>query len=136
MSAKGTIIPYAGARGLVYRMKFRDASGRQVQMTIGAAADGWTRAKAEAVLADKMAEVRRGFRQPTRTRFADFAPKAVTGHVERKMLKETTKETYYGDLRRHLLPFFGNYTLSEIEAFPEIIDDYVTAKVREGCDLA
>ena len=42
------VIPYRGKRGVTWRVKYRDAEGRQVQETIGAERDGVTRKQAEA----------------------------------------------------------------------------------------
>jgi hypothetical protein len=71
--AKGSIIEYHGVRvGLVYRIKYRDASGRQVQETVGAAAEGVTRKHAERELRDRLTDVERdGFRKPKRVKFSD-----------------------------------------------------------------
>ncbi len=39
----GAVIEYNGKRGKVFRIKYRDASGRQVMETVGREADGVTR---------------------------------------------------------------------------------------------
>jgi hypothetical protein len=37
------VIRYDGVRGVVWRVKYRDADGRQAKETLGREADGWTR---------------------------------------------------------------------------------------------
>jgi hypothetical protein len=44
------VIRYDGARGVVWRVKYCDAAGKQVMETIGREADGWTKQKAERAL--------------------------------------------------------------------------------------
>ena len=42
------VIKYEGQRGVVWRIKYRDAAGKQVMETLGPAREGWTKRKAEA----------------------------------------------------------------------------------------
>lgn len=128
MAARGSIIQYHGPRGLIYRMKYRDATGKQVQETLGAAADGWTRKKAEAVLADRLAEVRAGYQQPKRALFADYARTWLDDHAKAKQLEEETRKGYESMIERHFVPFFGRMDLSYIEANPELIEKYIRKK--------
>ena len=46
MPRGSAVIPYHGARGTTWRIKYADADGRQVMETVGAERDGWTKAKA------------------------------------------------------------------------------------------
>lgn len=48
MPSGACVIRYEGARGVVCRVKYRDAEGRQVQETVAAERDGVTRKQAEA----------------------------------------------------------------------------------------
>jgi hypothetical protein len=132
VAARGTVIVHRGVRATTYRIKYRDASGKQVQETLGSESDGWTYKRAEEALADKMAEVRAGYRKPKRRKFRDYAPECVERHCKRKMLKQSTIRTYRHDLKKHLLPHFGNYELAAIESRPELIDNYIEMKVDEG----
>ena len=51
MPSGAAVIRYDSKRkGAVWRVKYRDADGRQVQETLGPERDGWTRKKAEAEL--------------------------------------------------------------------------------------
>jgi hypothetical protein len=54
------VIPYDGVRGRVWRVKYRDADGRQVQETLGAEREGWTRQKAERELGKRLDAVEKG----------------------------------------------------------------------------
>lgn len=62
MARWGTVIRYDGKRGVVWRVKFRDADGRQAMETLGPASEGWTREKAEAELEQRRGLVERGYR--------------------------------------------------------------------------
>jgi integrase len=47
-------------------------------------------------------------------------------------LKATTVKNYTISVRRHLVPFFGSYELSDLEQHPELFDRYVAAKLKSG----
>jgi hypothetical protein len=64
MSSGACVIRYEGARGVVWRVKYADADGRQTMETVGREADGWTRQKAERALGAKLDAVARGMRKP------------------------------------------------------------------------
>ena len=57
MPSGACVIRYDGARGVVWRMKYRDATGRQVKETLGRAADGWTKRRRNAELRERLDEV-------------------------------------------------------------------------------
>ena len=74
MPRGSAVIRYAGKRGVVWRIKYADATGRQVQETVGAEADGVTRKVAEAALRDRLVKVEgRGWRKPAPTTFREYA---------------------------------------------------------------
>ena len=50
-------IRYAGKRGVVWRLKYVDADGKQVMETLGAERDGVTRKHAEAELRERLVRV-------------------------------------------------------------------------------
>jgi integrase len=56
----------------------------------------------------------------------------VRDYLPGRNLKPTTAENYGYILRRHLLPFFGDRTLSDVEARPELIDAYIALKAESG----
>lgn len=55
----GSVIEYRGKRGRVFRIKYRDADGKQVQETIGAERDGVTRKQAASELRERQVRVER-----------------------------------------------------------------------------
>jgi hypothetical protein len=82
--ANGSVIKYEGRRGVVRRVKYRDANGRQVQETLGPERDGWNRKRAESELRDRLVKVeKKGYRKPKALTFrfraeAFFAEKGET----------------------------------------------------------
>jgi integrase len=129
---RGTsVVHYQGKRGAVWRIRYRDAAGRQVQETLGPEPE-WTERKAQRELGKRLAAVQDGFRKPDRTTFADFASRFVRDYLPGRNLKRSTTENYRYILDGHLLPFFGDQGLSELEARPELIDAYVALKMQSG----
>jgi hypothetical protein len=53
------VIKYAGKRGDVWKIKYRDPTGRQIKETLGRAADGWTKRRADVQLRAKLTDVER-----------------------------------------------------------------------------
>jgi integrase len=130
MPRGATVIRYEGKRGAVWRIKYRDAAGKQVQETLGPEPP-WTERKAQRELGKRLASVDEGFRKPERTTFADFTDRFEREYLPGRNLKPTTAENYGYILRRHLLPFFGDLALAEVEARPELIDAYVALKSED-----
>lgn len=65
MPAGSCVIRYEGARGVVWRVKYTDADGKQVMETVGAERDGITSKHAEAELRERQVRVeRKGYRRP------------------------------------------------------------------------
>lgn len=131
MSRGAAVIRYQGKRGAVWRIKYRDAAGKQIQETLGPEPP-WTERKAQRELGKRLAAVDEGYRKPERVRFGDFAERFVREYLPGRNLKPTTTENYDYILRRHLLPFFGDMALAELEARPELIDAYVAVKAESG----
>jgi len=127
MPRGAAVVRYPGKRGAVWRIKYRDAAGKQVQETLGPDPP-WTERKAQRELGKRLAAVDQGFRKPERTTFAGFTDRFERDYLPGRNLKPTTAENYGYILRRHLLPFFGDLPLTEIEARPELIDAYVAFK--------
>src|SRR2546426_44344 len=61
--ATGQIVVERRASGTTYALRFR-ADGKRRYETLGTAAEGWTPARAEEELQNRMADVRRGRWQP------------------------------------------------------------------------
>jgi integrase len=125
----GSVIPYHGKRGTVWRLKFVDASGKQVMQTLGREADGWTEAKARRELRNRLTDVDRdGYRAPEPVTFAAFAQRFEHEYLPGRNLKPSTTVDYELTLRRHLVPFFGPRKLAAIA--PAHVDAYIALKTR------
>jgi integrase len=131
MPRGAAVVRYEGKRGAVWRIKYRDAAGKQVLETLGPEPP-WTERKAERELGKRLAAVDEGFRKPERVTFGEFAGRFVREYLPGRNLKPTTVENYGYILRGHLLPFFGDRTLADVEARPELIDAYVALKTGRG----
>jgi integrase len=128
----GRVWRYEGKRGVTWRIRYTDAAGKRVLETLGREPE-WNRKRAEAELRARLVEVdRHGYRKPERLTFADFAERWLTDYLPGRGLKLTTEEGYRQTLAKHLLPYFGSYELSELEQQPELVDRYVSLKMREG----
>jgi integrase len=132
MPTGACVIEYPGKRGKVFRVKYEDASGRQVQETLGREADGWTRLKAERELGARLSTVEKErWTKPTSETFADFAADWRTIWLPTRNLKRSTLVDYACTLDKHAIPYFGQMALEQIG--PEQIDGYIAAKLRDGC---
>lgn len=140
--ATGSIVERRSARGTTYAVRFR-AYGERQFVTLGDSADGWTRAKAEAELANVLADVRRGLWRPPTPEPQIVAPIVTpTFHeyasawlaLHRSEFAPRTVEDYELSLRRHLLPFFAPFKLGEITA--QAINRYKAEKVAYRDELA
>src|SRR4051812_33421006 len=129
MPRGAAVVRYKGKGGAVWRIKYRDAAGRQVQETLGPEPP-WTERKAQRELGKRLAAVDEGFRKPDRVTFANFAERFVRDYLPGRNLKPTTTENYRYILDRHVLPFFGDLVLAELEARPELIDGYIALKAE------
>jgi integrase len=72
------------------------------------------------------------YRKPEKLSFAAFAERWLEEYLIGRGLKPTTEEGYRQTIAKHLLPCFGRYELRELEQRPELVDRYVTQKLREG----
>jgi integrase len=128
----GRIWRYEGKRGVRWRIRYTDAAGKRVLETLGRE-PAWNRKRAEAELRRRLVEVERNrYRKPERLTFAAFAERWLTDYLPGRGLKPTTEEGYLQTIAKHLLPYFGSYELSELEQQPELVDRYVSLKMREG----
>jgi integrase len=131
MPRGAAVIRYQGMRGAVWRIKYRDAAGKQVLETLGPEPP-WTERKAQRELGKRLAAVDEGFRKPERLTFGEFADRFVRDYLPSRSLKPTTTENYRYLLNRHLLGFFAGVQLAELEARPELIDAYIALKSDAG----
>jgi hypothetical protein len=56
MPSGSAIVRYAGKHGTTWRIKYRDASGKQTMETLGKSPE-WNRRKAEAALRHRLSDV-------------------------------------------------------------------------------
>lgn len=131
MPEAACVIRYAGKRGVVWRIKYRDASGRQVKETLGRADEGWTRRKAHQELRARLTAVEReGYRKPERVTFGSFAARWLATYPEAAGLKRSTVYGYGRVVRNHLVPALGAFNLEELDV--DVLESYVAAKRRQG----
>jgi integrase len=122
-------IRYQGKRGAVWRIKYRDAAGTQIQETLGREPQ-WNERRARQELGKRLANIEAGFRKPRRITFASFAARFRDEYLPGRKLKRTTLENYDYILNAHLLPFFGELALNTIDEQPELIDRYIALKAK------
>jgi integrase len=133
----GQLIERAGKHGRAFAARIR-AYGERYYVTLGHSRDGWTRAKAEAELANILADVRRGLWVPDQPEREPEAPTREPSFHEfasewfdrlRGELKPNTVAAYEYEITHHLLPFFAEHRLPEISVAE--VDRYRHFKVRE-----
>jgi integrase len=128
----GAVWRYHGKRGTVWRIRYRDATGRRILETLGKE-PAWTRALAEKELRRRLVDVERdGYRKPERVTLNEFAQQWLDEYLPGRNLKLTTTDGYRQALRNHLLPALGTHTLERLEREPELIDRYISRKTQEG----
>src|SRR6266542_2030049 len=126
----GSIIRYDGARGVVWRIKYRDGTGRQVMETLGREEDGWNPKRAEEALEERRVQVRKsGFRRPELLTFRQYAERWFAEEEAKRGWEPTTVAAYVS-VRRRLVDAFGSKRLAQIR--PRDIADYVAFLSGEG----
>lgn len=122
----GRVWRYKGQRGVVWRIRYQDATGRRVLETLGKE-PAWNRKRAQAELRRRLVDVERdGYRKPQKLTFNEFAQRWLDEYLPGRQLKLTTTDSYRQTLNRHLVPAFGTLTLERLEREPELIDRYIT----------
>jgi integrase len=117
------VVVYQGKRGTVYRIKYRDADGKQTMESLGPEREGWTKKKAEAELRERLVRVeRRGYRRPAPLTFTDYADRWRAEAEKRRAWKPGTLAVYGPRLER-LKSHFGPMPLAAIR--PRHIAEYV-----------
>jgi integrase len=128
----GRVWRYEGRRGVSWRIRYRDSSGRRVLETLGRE-PAWNRKRAQTELRRRLVDVERdGYQKPERILFADFAQSWLSDYLPGRGLKLTTLDGYRQTLNKHLLPHFGHLPLQQLEQQPELIDRYISTKMRSG----
>src|SRR3954451_19730153 len=114
MPSGACVVEYRGKRGVVYRIKWTDASGKQVQETVGAERDGVTRKQAEVELRERLTRVsKKGYRRPKQITFGDYSRAWFGEGQARRAWKPKTIKAYRNALDR-LDPSFGRLPLATI----------------------
>lgn len=125
MPRGAAVIPYHGKRGTVWRIKYADADGRQVQETIGAERDGVTRKQAEAELRERLVRVeRKGYRRPKPLTFGQYAETWFEAGQRSQGWKPATVLVYRNALDNYLIPWFGKTRLDGVR--PRDVTAFVT----------
>lgn len=139
--AKGEVKVREWKSGRGYALRFR-AYGERQYVTLGFERDGWDWEKADEELQNILADVRRGLWVPPTKRKRRGAEEAAPGEVplfggfasalvaerEGQVAEKTTTHEKWA--LGHVLPFFGDWALSEIDV--EAIDEYRAFKVKES----
>src|SRR5882762_6735812 len=132
MPRGAAVIRYEGERAVVWRVQYRDATGRYIKETLGRE-PVWNRSKAERELGKRLAAVEeQGYRKPDKLTFDAFTKRFQEEYLPGRNLKPTTLENYRYILDGHLLPHFGRRKLADLEAEPELIDSYISQKAQQG----
>jgi hypothetical protein len=114
MPRGAAVLRYEGARGVVWRVKYADANGRQVMETVGAERDGVTRKEAEAELRERLVRVEcKGYRGPQPVGFRDYAERWFQENEKRRQWKPATVRAYKF-VRPRLVDAFGHMPLGSI----------------------
>jgi integrase len=140
--ATGQVVRRRTKSGVTWALRF-PAYGARQYLTLGTEDGGWSRSRAEDELQNILADVRRGIWTPP-TRSQRVAEKSEEGGDEptfhrfasewlagRKGEISDSGIEYYGwALTYHVLPYFAEWTLSQIDV--EAIDSYRRFKVRQS----
>src|SRR5262249_39295317 len=126
------VIRYEGKRGVVWRIKYADADGRQVMETVGAERGGWTAEKAGRERGGRPAAVERGLRKPRRRTFGELLDAFEEVTLAAKPRKRTTLIDYRAMIRNHLRPAFAGEDLVRLSERPEAFERYAAEKVAGG----
>ena len=129
MPRGSAVVRYDGARGTVWRIKYADASGRQIQETIGAERDGVTRKQAEAALRERLVRVeRKRYVRPKQITFAEWSATWLEEGKARRAWKPKTAKTHAHRLA-HLDDYFGKTTLATVR--PRDVAAYINDALNE-----
>jgi integrase len=123
------VVEYDGKRGKVFRIKYRDAAGRQAKETIGAEADGTTRKDAEDALRERLVQVRRGYRRPQRLALSTYANTWLEEGKRKRAWKPKTITAYERSIRRLLERNLGGMYLAQVR--PRHVAEHVAQALDE-----
>ncbi|MBA3865596.1 MAG: tyrosine-type recombinase/integrase [Solirubrobacterales bacterium] len=130
---------WKGGRGFALRFY---VNGERQYVTLGSEAEGWTRKAADEELENVLADVRRGIWVAPKKKKARHMVEAETveetlfgpfaeGLVARRRGEVSERQSEYDSWGLgHLLPYFGNWPLNEIDS--EAVDDFRRSKLAES----
>jgi integrase len=99
--ASGCVIEYKGKRGLVRRLKYTDADGKQVMETLGLESEGWTKTAAKKELRDRLHKVEsKHWRKPKPITLTEYAAQWLPGRERSHGLKFRSAAAYKNSLAR------------------------------------
>jgi integrase/recombinase XerC len=125
---KGSVIRYDGKRGVTWRIKFTDASGKQVMETVGAERDGVTEKQALDELERRRVEVRDGFRKPEARTFRETAEQWHASERVTRAWKPVTATKYRQSVEQLAAHFGGSLeTLRSAERVDAYRDEALAA---------
>jgi integrase len=128
MPSGAGVVEYAGKRGVVWRIKYTDAAGKQQMETLGPEREGWTHKRAEAELRERLVKVeRRGWRKPAPLTFREYAAEWVAAGPVKRGWKPATPIRYRPVLAR-LGETFGSMPLQAIR--PRDVAAYATDQLK------
>jgi integrase len=134
MPSGACVIRYEGARGVTWKIKFRDADGRQVKRTAGREADGVTRKQAEAAARAAVVNVEtKGWRKPPPISFRQASADWFAEQKSEKGWKPATV-CQYVSIRARLDTAFGSKRLAELR--PSDVASYKTKMLDDGAAAA
>lgn len=115
MPSGACVINYEGARGVVWKVKYRDAGGVQVKETIGRESEGVTRKQGEVALRDRLVRVeQKGYVKPKPRTFGDYAQTWFEHGEQTAGWRPNTISVYRNAVEAHLVPAFGPLRLREL----------------------
>jgi integrase len=118
------VIRYEGARGVTWRVKYRDADGRQVMETVGREREGFTRKHAESELRERLVRVeRKQYRRPEPVTFRQASKRWMEEVGARKQWSPATSLQYRSILER-LNETFGHRRLGDVR--PSDVSSFVS----------
>jgi integrase len=129
---KGSVIRYDGARGTVYRIKYRDVDGKQCMETVGP-----DRREAEKLLHAKVVDVDKGYRRPEKRLFAEYAEHWFRAEAKKRAWKPQTVKKYRV-VEKRLIGYFGPMRLEEVRRrhVAAFIDQHELGASSVRCDVA
>jgi integrase len=129
MPSGACIVEYRRKDGdITFRAKYRDASGTQVQETLGRKSEGWTKRKAQVELRDRLNRVeKKAWKRPKPITLAEYAPTWLQEREKKRGLKGSSVRAYRLALD-HLTASLGHLPLGAIT--PRHLADFTRSSLE------